>query len=73
LAQCHVTDNVADIARLADDRSALVRIQVVDILQIYAYNGIGEARNALERIAEKNADPNLRETARAALIKIINK
>jgi hypothetical protein len=73
LARYHATDDVADIARLADDQSALVRIQVVDILQLYAYNGIEEARGALERIAEENADLNLRETAKAALSKIDHK
>jgi hypothetical protein len=70
LARYHATDNVTDVARLADDPSALVRIQVVDILQLYAYNGIEEARRALERIAQENADLNLRETAKAALSKI---
>jgi len=70
LARCHVTDNIADIARLADDRSTLVRIQVVDILQLYAYNDVAGARQALERIAEENADPDLRETAKAALSKV---
>lgn len=67
LARGHVTDNIPDIARLANDASSLVRYQVVDILQIYAYNGIEEAYQALKKIAEENADPDTRESAKAAL------
>jgi hypothetical protein len=70
LTRYHVTDMIPDMARLANDRNTLVRIQLVDILQLYAYNGIEEARRALEQIAEENADLNLRETAKAALSKI---
>jgi hypothetical protein len=73
LARYHVTDNISDIARLADNQSALVRIQVVDILQLYAYNGIEEARRVLEQITESNADLKTRETAKAALSKIDQK
>ena len=67
LARCHVTDAVSDIARLANDQSTLVRIQVVDMLELYAYNGIEEAYQALVKIAEENDDLDLRGTAKVAL------
>lgn len=67
LARCHITDNIPNITRLADDQSTLVRIQVVDILELYAYNGIEEAYQALQRIAEENDDLDLRGTAKVAL------
>jgi len=67
LARYHLTDAVSGIARLANDQSTLVRITAVDMLELYAYNGIEEAYQALKTIAEENADPNLRGTAKVAL------
>ena len=73
LARYQIADAVSGIARLANDQNTLVRITVVDMLELYAYNGIEEARQALERIAQENADPNTRETAKAAVSRIGNR
>jgi hypothetical protein len=67
LARHGIANNISDIARLANDRNTLVRITVVDMLELFAYNGVEEAYDALKKISEENADPNLRGTAKVAL------